>query len=170
MWEDFYSDMSKQQRPHSLIRVFVVQMKKLCSLGYQKCAQWRFYWSCGSTSFNLITFAYVSWESILKLCRSHYTWRLHDDEITEESLSFFFFFFFFGKLSHRINTHIPGSSLLWTCHNNAITNALRCTQENKQKILTICQSQNSSVCLNLNITVNNGFNIDLNRYMVHLPS
>ena len=32
--------------PCSLIRVFVVQMKKLHILGYQKCTQWRFWSDC----------------------------------------------------------------------------------------------------------------------------
>ena len=34
-------DSNQPVYPHSLISVFIVRIKKLCSLGYPKCAQWR---------------------------------------------------------------------------------------------------------------------------------
>ena len=39
--------------PRSLIRVFVVRMKKLCLLGYPKCAQWRFWSDCANAQSDL---------------------------------------------------------------------------------------------------------------------
>ena len=37
----------------SLISVFVVRMKKLCILGYPKCAQWRFWSDCANAQSDL---------------------------------------------------------------------------------------------------------------------
>ena len=39
--------------PRSLIRVFVLRMKKLCILGYPKCAQWRFWSDCAKAQADL---------------------------------------------------------------------------------------------------------------------
>ena len=41
-----YEDSSQPAHPRCLIRVFVVRMKKLCILGYPKCAHWRFRSAC----------------------------------------------------------------------------------------------------------------------------
>ena len=52
-----HSDMSAQRRqplyPRSLIRVFVVRMKKFCILDYPKCAQRRFRSDCANAQSDL---------------------------------------------------------------------------------------------------------------------
>ena len=47
--EDSYQPV----HPRSLIRVFVVRMKKLCILGYPKCAQWRLSSDCANAQADL---------------------------------------------------------------------------------------------------------------------
>ena len=44
LWLPLRENSNQPAHPRSLIRVFISQMKKLCILGYPKCAQWRF-WS-----------------------------------------------------------------------------------------------------------------------------
>ena len=44
---------NQPDHPCSLIRVFVVCTKKLCILGYPKCAQWKFWSDCVKMQANL---------------------------------------------------------------------------------------------------------------------
>ena len=46
-------DSNPPAYPRSLIRVFVVHTKKLCILGYPKCAQWRFWSDCANAQADL---------------------------------------------------------------------------------------------------------------------
>ena len=46
-------DSNQPSHPRSLIRVFIVRMKKLCILGYQKCAQWRVCSDCANAQVDL---------------------------------------------------------------------------------------------------------------------
>ena len=46
-------DSDQPAHPHSLIRVFVVCEKTLCSLCYRKCAQWRVWSDCANAQADL---------------------------------------------------------------------------------------------------------------------
>ena len=52
-WENVHSDVC--------IHVFIVSMKKLCIIGYNKCTQWRFWSDCVNAQADLnLHYAYVS--------------------------------------------------------------------------------------------------------------
>ena len=54
-------DSDQSAHPHSLIRVFVVRVKKLCVLGYPKCSQWRFWSDCADAQVDLnLRWVYMS--------------------------------------------------------------------------------------------------------------
>ena len=46
-------DINQPAHQRSLTRVFAVHMKKLCMLGYPKCAQWRFWSDCANAQADL---------------------------------------------------------------------------------------------------------------------
>ena len=81
MWETYLltcapNDYSNQPvRPRSLIRVFVVYMKKLCSLCSLKCAQWRFWSDCATAQSDLnLRWAHLSegtFSDVVAFCRQH---------------------------------------------------------------------------------------------------
>ena len=52
-WRAPNEDSDQPARPRSLIRVFVGRMKKLCTLGYPKCAQRRFWSDCANAQADL---------------------------------------------------------------------------------------------------------------------
>ena len=47
-WNVRPTNSNQPAHPRSLIRVFVVRMKKLCNLGFPKSAKWRFWSDCAS--------------------------------------------------------------------------------------------------------------------------
>ena len=57
--------------PRSLIRVFVVRMIKLCTLGYPKCAQGRFWWDCADAQADLSFRRAHMFESTFSEAASH---------------------------------------------------------------------------------------------------
>ena len=52
-WRAPNEDSKQPAHARSLIRIFVVRMKKLCILGYPKHAQWRFWPDCADASADL---------------------------------------------------------------------------------------------------------------------
>ena len=50
-----YFSSSRQMHPRRLIRACIVRTKKLCTLGYTKCTQWRFWSDCPNAQDDLIT-------------------------------------------------------------------------------------------------------------------
>ena len=56
-------DSNQPAQPHSLTRVFVVRMKKLCIIGYLKCTQWRFRLDCANAQTDL----YLRWHTCPKI-------------------------------------------------------------------------------------------------------
>ena len=69
-WHAPSEDSNQPAHPHSLLRVFVVCMKKLCILGYPKCAQWRFRSDCTNAQSDLnLRWAHMS-ESRFSDCSS----------------------------------------------------------------------------------------------------
>ena len=54
-WHGFPTTTNQPVHPRSLIRVFVISMKKLCILGYPYCTLWRFWSDCKNvlTDLNL---------------------------------------------------------------------------------------------------------------------
>ena len=56
-----YVRLTKAAHPRCLIRVFIVRTKKLCILGYPKCAQWRFWSDCANAQSDLnLRWAHIS--------------------------------------------------------------------------------------------------------------
>ena len=54
MWKHtFWHEHHKPAHSCSRIRVYIVHMKKLCTLGYPKCTQWRFWSDCTNAQADL---------------------------------------------------------------------------------------------------------------------
>ena len=89
-------DSDQTAHTRSLIRVFVVRMKKLCILNYPKCAKWKLWsdWANAQVDLNL-RWAHMSEGTFTDVAVYFLTKPLKYLPFTETRFFFFFFFFFF---------------------------------------------------------------------------
>ena len=101
----FVMDSNRSAHPRSLIRVFVVRKKKLCILGYPKCAQRRFRSDCANAQADLnLRWAHMSGGAYSDVS-AHIQMALAYNFI----YIFFFFFFFINLRMKVINNTDSGS-------------------------------------------------------------
>ena len=83
-WHNAHNENSNQPaHPRSLIRVFVVRMKKLYILGYLSCAKWRVWSDCAKTQAGLnVRWEYMSEDTFSDVAAHVRTQQAHNIETT----------------------------------------------------------------------------------------
>ena len=82
-------DSNHPAHARNRIRAFIVRMKKLCILGYPKCAQWRFWSACANAQADLnLRWAHMSACTFSDIAAHVTTLAISDNYIVKQPITF----------------------------------------------------------------------------------
>ena len=123
-------DSNQPAHPRSLIRAFVVRMKKPCIPGFPKCDQWRFWSDCANAQADLnLRWAHMSEGTF--------------SDVTTYIIYLFFFFFFFSYYYYLSVSEL----FYFVCLkcNNCLVNSAQQGYKHYNDC-GICQTKNTITC------------------------